>query len=400
MPDQARLREAATIAASLFFSYNIYMAKDYYQILGVNKSASAEDVKGAFRKLAHEYHPDKQSGNAEKFKEINEAYQVLGNADKRRQYDQFGQTFSGAGSSAGGGPGGYDFSRGGNPFGGFYSSPGGHNQGNVHFDFGDLGDLGDLGDIFGSFFGGGGGRQTKSQRGADMEAEISIAFEDAVFGTEKIISLDKKIICGHCSGTGAEPGSKISSCANCGGRGQITRVQQTILGNFQTQTVCPDCQGEGKRAEKKCAECRGQGTISGSEKIKIQIPAGIEDGQSIKLSGKGEASAKGQSGDLYIRVSVAPSRKFKREKDDILTSYHISIKQAILGDKALVDTVDGPVNLKIPEGTPSGARFVLKGKGVPHLRSHGRGDQIVEVIVDIPKSISRSEKKILEQLDI
>lgn len=373
------------------------MAKDYYQILGINKSASADEIKRAFRKLAHEYHPDKQSGNAEKFKEINEAYQVLGNEQKRKQFDQYGQTFSGAGSSSGG----YnDFARGGNPFGGFYSSQGGSNQGNVRFDFGDLDDLGD---IFGSFFSGSGGAgrgPAESARGEDMEARISIDFEESVFGAEKTVELDKLVSCDHCRGNGAEPGTKISNCANCGGRGRVTRVQQTILGNFQTQGICPDCQGEGKKPEKKCQQCHGSGTARGQEKIKLQIPAGIEDGQSIKLSGKGQYSSKGQSGDLYIRVGVKASKDFKRERDNILSASHISVKQAIIGGKIDVKTVDGEVNLKIPEGTQSGTKFVLKNKGVPHLRSHGRGDQIVEVIVDIPKNLSRRDRKLLEDTSI
>lgn len=376
------------------------MAKDYYQTLGIGKTASADEVKRAFRKLAHEYHPDKQSGNADKFKEINEAYQVLGNEQKRQQYDQYGQTFSGAGSSAGG----YnDFARGGNPFGGFYSSQGGFNQNNVHFDFGDLNDLGDLGDIFGSFFSGsaGAGRgQPGAVRGEDLETQISIDFEEAVFGTEKVIELNKQIMCDHCHGNGAEPGTKISTCDACKGQGRISRVQQTILGNFQTQSICPECHGEGKKAEKKCGQCHGGGTVRGQEKVKLQIPAGIEDGQSIKLSGKGQTSAKGQSGDLYIRVSVKASKDYRRQEDNILSVSHISIKQAIIGDKISVKTVDGEVNLKIPESTQSGTKFVLKGKGVPHLRSHGRGDQIIEVIVDIPKNLSRKDRKLIEETSL
>ncbi len=234
------------------------MAKDYYNILGVGKSASQDDIKKAFRKLAHEHHPDKKTGDEVKFKEINEAYQVLGNADKRKQYDQYGQTFSGAGSSGGGGFGG----RGGNPFGqGFGGFNQGFQQGNVNFDFGDLGDMGDL---FGSFFGG--GRPTHNA-GRDLETEITIEFLESVFGVEKTIDLNKKIKCEHCSGSGAEPGAKINTCKTCNGSGRAVKIHQTILGRMQMQGVCDDCSGEGKIPEKKCSKCSGAGHVSGRDKI-------------------------------------------------------------------------------------------------------------------------------------
>lgn len=363
------------------------MAKNYYDILGVNKSANQEEIKKSFRKLAHEYHPDKKTGNVDKFKEINEAYQVLGNEEKRQQYDQYGQTFSGAGS---GSTGGYGRS-GGNPFGqGF----GGFNQSNVNFDFGDVGDLGD---IFGSFFGGGG--QARSNRGRDLETQISIDFKESVFGTEKTIDLNKQVECDVCHGTGAEPGSKVSTCPTCNGSGRVVRLQQTILGNFQTQAVCSDCRGNGKKVEQKCHKCHGAGHIRGVDKIKVIIPAGISDGQSVKISGKGEIGDHGQAGDLYILIHVMPNKKFVREGDDILSEAHINLKQAILGAKIEVETVDGLVSLKIPEGTQSHTQFRLKGKGVTHLRSHGRGDQLVEIIVDIPRGLSRSQRKLAEQME-
>ncbi|MFA5020657.1 MAG: molecular chaperone DnaJ [Patescibacteria group bacterium] len=364
------------------------MAKNYYDILGVSKTASADEIKSAFRKLAHEHHPDKKSGNEAKFKELNEAYQVLGNSEKRQQYDQFGQTFSGAGSN-GGGFGGR--AQGGNPFG----SAGGYNSGNVNFDFGDLGDLGD---VFGNFFGGGARRE--SVRGRDLETSMTIEFEEAVFGTEKEIELEKQIKCNQCQGTGAASGSKIVNCKTCGGSGRVVRLQQTILGNFQSQSVCPECRGVGKKPEQACSKCGGRGHVHGREKIKVIIPAGISDGQSVKLSGQGEAGEQGQSGDLYIWVKVKSNKNFVRRGDDILSEAHLNLKQAILGDKIKVETVDGPVDLKIPEGTQSQTKFRLKGKGVTHLREHGRGDQIVEVIVDIPKGLSRQQKKILEQADL
>ncbi len=363
------------------------MAKDYYEILGITKDASQEDVKKAFRKLAHEHHPDKGNGNADKFKEISEAYQTLSKPEKRKQYDQFGQSFNGAS----GGAGGFnyqDFARanqgGGNPFGG----------GNVNFDFGDMGD------IFGSFFGGGGNGQSRSSKGSDVQIELSIDFEDSVFGVEKEIDLQKRVLCDHCSGNGAEPGAKIESCKTCGGTGRVNKVQQTILGNFQTQSTCSDCHGEGQKADKKCSKCDGAGIRHGSEKIKVKIPAGISNDQSIRLTGKGEPAKGGVSGDLYVHVQVKSSRKFKRDGNNIISDYHISIKQAILGDKIDIETVDGPVKLKIPEGTQSHTNFRLSGKGVPHLQSRGRGDHLVTVIVDIPKGISRGKRKSLDELDI
>ncbi len=364
------------------------MAKDYYDILGVKKGATQDEIKKAFRKLAHEHHPDKAGGNNDKFKEINEAYQTIGHEGKRKQYDQFGST---------GGTGGFNYSdfaraQGGNPFG-----QGGFSQSNVNFDFGDLGDLGD---VFGSFFGGSSKSQNRQARGSDMETEISITFEESVYGVEKDIQLSKKIICHHCNGNGAEPGSKINNCNNCGGSGKISSVQQTILGAFQTQRICPNCQGEGKTYEKKCKTCSGSGVEYGNEKIKVMIPAGIEDGQQIRLSGKGESSAKGTSGDLYINIKVNRSHKFQRVGDDIKSDYHISVSQAILGDKIEIETVDGHVSLKILAGTQSHTSFKLSGKGVPHLRSRGRGDHLVQIIVDIPKSLNKKQRKLIEEMGL
>lgn len=371
------------------------MAKDYYDVLGISKNATQEEIKKAFRKLAHEHHPDKSNGNADKFKEINEAYQTIGNEQKRKQYDQFGSSFGQ------GGAGGFNYqdfarSQGGNPFG---QGRGGFSQGGAHFDFGDLGDMGDLGDLFGSFFGGAQTR-TKVRRGDDVEIDLAIDFEEAVFGVEKTIVVQKKILCDRCSGNGAEPGSQVTNCKTCGGTGRVNRVQQTIFGNIQTQSVCPECHGDGKKFDKKCTKCHGNGVTYGSEEIKVKIPAGIEDGQSIKLSGRGEPSPKGEAGDLYIQIKVRHSRIFNREGNDILSQHHISIKQAILGDKIDVETVDGPVKLKIPEGTQSHTKFKLHDKGVPYLRSHGRGDHVVEVIVDIPKSINKKQKTLIDELDI
>ncbi len=370
------------------------MSKDYYNILGISKGASADEIKKAYRTLAHQHHPDKSGGDEAKFKEINEAYQVLSNPQKRQQYDQYGQTFEQAQRQGGfgGGAGGFswdDFARAG--------STGGFQGQNVNFDFGDLGDV--FGDLFGF---GGGSRSKRAQRarqGGDIQTEMNIEFREAVFGVEKIVDLYKLSTCSHCHGNGAEPGTKIETCPTCGGSGQVRQVQQTILGAFQSVGVCPTCQGEGKKASKKCKECGGSGRVKATEKIKVEIPAGISDGETIRLSGKGEAGTHGShAGDLYITMRVKADRDFKREGDNIISEISITFSQAALGTKVPVLTLDGEVMLHIPSGTQSGKVFKLGGKGVPHLRSRGRGDHLVTVTVVTPPHLSREQKKILEEL--
>jgi len=343
------------------------MAKDYYNILGVDKSASKEDIKKAFRKLAHKYHPDKDGGDAEKFKEANEAYQVLSDDKKRSQYDQFGST-------------------------GFRDASGFANGFNINVD--------DLGEMFGDFFGGGRGKRSSygSRRGNDVEVSLEIDFKEAIFGVEKEIALDKIIKCSRCEGNGAEPGSKISVCQECKGTGQIKRMQQTILGAFQTTTTCPACQGAGKKAEKVCSKCGGRGVVRGEKKIKIKIPAGINNGEAIKLSGQGEAGLNGgPEGDLYITLKVKPSHKFTREEYNIYTKEYLTFKQSALGDKIKIETVDDGVKLKIPAGTQTGTIFKLKGKGVQKLRGFGKGDHFVEVIVRTPENLTRAQRKALDE---
>lgn len=363
------------------------MAKDYYDILGVAKSASPDEIKTAFRKKAHEHHPDK-GGNAEKFKEINEAYQVLGNAEKRKQYDQFGSAYQH-------GQAGNGFNGGG--FGGF---SGFQNGGGMNFDFEDLGDMfGGFGDIFG--FGGGHQRGKKNSRGRDLEMMINLDFLEAAFGLEKEISFTKNTTCSHCHGNGAEPGAKIDNCTTCQGTGYVTRLQRTILGNIQTQAPCSSCGGEGKIYSQKCSTCGGSGVHRESVKLTVKIPAGINDGESIRLSGQGEAGQKGApAGDLYLRIKLRPHKKFVREGFDIRTEETISIKQAVLGDKIEVETIHGLVKLKIPEGTQSGTIFKLKEKGVQKLQNRGVGDQYVKIIVKIPSGLSRKQKEVLESLEI
>lgn len=357
------------------------MSKDYYKILGVSRDASQEEIKKAFRQKAHEYHPDK-GGDAEKFKEVNEAHQVLGNPEKRQQYDRFGSDFQNG--QAGG-------------FGGF---SGFSSQGFGNMDFEDLGDIfGGFGDIFG--FGGSRQSARRQTRGRDMKIMLSLEFMEAAFGTEKEISFTKNVTCRRCQGIGGEPGAKIETCKTCNGTGQVVRIQRTILGNIQTQTTCTACGGEGKKYSQKCTKCGGDGIHRETVKLKVRIPAGINDGESIRLSGQGEAGERGApSGDLYLRIKLRPHNKFVRDNYDIRTEQKISIKQAVLGDKIEVETIYGTVKLKIPEGTQSGTIFKLREKGIQKLRNRGIGDHFVKIIVNIPKGLSRKKAQILEELDI
>lgn len=353
------------------------MNKDYYQTLGVNKTATADEIKTAFRKLAHEHHPDK-GGNAEKFKEANEAYQVLGNEQKRKQYDQFGS--------------------------GFQNGQAGNAQwqnfSGSDFDFGDLGDLfGGMGDIFG-FGGNTRGRGQQRFRGRDLEMLVNLDFMEAVFGVEKDVDFQHLGICEYCHGNGAEPGAKVETCDTCKGQGKIAQIQRTILGSMRVESVCPHCHGEGQKYSAKCKSCSGEGVKSTPVKLKVKIPAGINTGESIRLSGQGDAGSKGApAGDLFLRVKVSPSKKFVRSDYDIHTKEIIGVKQAILGDKIEVETVDGKLTLKIPEGTQSGTIFRLKDKGVPILNSRSRGDHLVEVTVKIPKGLGKKEQKIIEDIN-
>ena len=348
--------------------------KDYYEVLGLQKGASDDEIKRAFRKLAIKYHPDKNQGNAEaeaKFKEINEAYQVLSDPEKKARYDQFGSAdFDGSGFGSGG-------------FGGF-----------------DFNDMGGFGDIFETFFGGGGSssrRRNGPVKGNDVEYTLNLTFEEAVFGVEKEITINRSENCETCHGTGAKAGTSPKTCTKCNGTGQVRVQRQTPLGNFVSNSTCDRCGGKGTVVEEPCHTCSGKGKVRKSRKIKINVPAGVDTGNVMPLRGQGEhGSNGGPAGDLYIRINVSKSSKFDRRGNDIYIDTHISMGRAALGVEITVPTVDGDVKYSIPAGTQSGTLFRLKGKGVPRVNSSGRGDQYVKVIVDIPKNLNEKQIEALK----
>jgi len=357
--------------------------KDYYDILGVSKSANADEIKRAYRKKAHEYHPDKGAGNEDKFKEVNEAYQVLSNQDKRGQYDQYGQTFEQAQRNGQGHPGG---GFGGDPFGGFGF---GGNGAGVEFDFGDI-----FGDIFG-----GGQRTARRNRGVDLEMPITISFEESIFGADKEISLEKKDACPRCKGNGAEPDTKIITCPKCHGQGHINTQRRTIFGNINSAVTCDRCGGDGKVPETPCTECKGEGLKRQQKTLQVKIPAGIDDGQRIRITGEGEVGYRGSnSGDLYLLVRVKSSKEFVRDGHHLHKAIPISFSQAALGTKVMVETVDGKIELKIPSGTQSGKVFRVADKGVPYVNSGKRGDLLVTVRVVVPNKLSKKETELIKEL--
>lgn len=360
------------------------MAKDFYDILGVSKGASEDEIKKAYRKLAHKYHPDKSGGDEAKFKEASEAYGTLSDKDKRRQYDQFGQTFSG-GNGGAQGFGGFDFS-------GFSGRAG---QGG--FDFGG----GGFEDIFSEMFGGAsrGGGRSRAQSGSDIQTDIEITFEEMARGVKKDIRLNRMVRCATCDGSGGEPGSSQETCATCHGHGQINRTVKSFLGTFNQAEICPSCHGKGKTFSKKCHTCHGDGRERKQQTITVDIPAGIQSGQAISMSGQGEAGESGgHSGDLYIVVRVKPHEFLERKGDDVFSVSEITFAQATLGDKIVVETLEGDVTMKVPAGTQSGEIFRIRDKGIPHLQKWGKGDHMVKVVVEIPKKLSREQKKLVEAL--
>ena len=354
--------------------------KDYYKILGISRDASPEEIRKAYHKLAHKYHPDK-GGDEKKFKEIAEAYQVLSNKEKRAQYDRFGRTFeAGQGFQSG-----FDS-------GAFWS-----NARAEDFDFGNL----DFEDIFEDFFGFGGSRRKKDfNRGKDIEVQIEMDLKDTLQGQKRKISLFKKVVCQRCKGSGAEPGSAVKECFACRGTGQVQQMKKTIFGTITRYVVCPECQGQGKIPEKPCNVCRGEGRIDGQEDIEIYIPAGVDSGQIIKIAGKGDAGRQqGKSGDLYLKIFIKPHPTFKRKGDDLYLSLPISFSQASLGDEVEVPTLDGKkILLKVPAGTESGKVFRISGKGIPRFSGWGRGNLYVKLSVKIPKKLTKKQRELLKRL--
>ncbi len=362
------------------------MPNDYYDILGVSRTATADEIKRAFRKKAHQYHPDKQGGNEAKFKEVNEAYQVLSNKGKRQQYDQFGATYEDMRRNGGG------FSGGQNPFGNGFGGRAGPG-----FDFSGFDDLGD---VFSEFF----GMRTRTHkrgpaRGRDVALEIMVDFEQAVFGVAKEVAVNLHQTCSRCKGNGAEPGAAIETCATCRGAGQVQQVQNSFFGQVRTSAICPSCAGQGKRASQPCAVCKGEGVELQYQTLSVDIPAGIDDGQVLKLSGKGEAGRHGgPSGDLLITVRVRESKNFVRDGSNLHSTVEIGFAQAALGDEIPVKTIDGEGKLVIPKGIQSGTQLRIRAKGVPKLHGSSRGDHLVTVNVKTPTKLSSKQKKLLEEL--
>lgn len=352
------------------------MAKrDYYEVLGVSRNASEDELKSAFRRLARKYHPDVNGAPdaEEKFKEINEAYGVLSDQEKRAAYDRFGHD---AVKGANGGPG-------------FQT-----------VDFSDFADI--FGDMFG--FGGFGGRsratsRTAPRRGGDLQYQVTLSFKEAVFGTEKEIDITKDETCPTCSGSGAKPGTNPRTCPECGGRGEVRQTRQTLLGSMVQVTTCPACGGQGEVISDPCSTCQGSGRVRKTRRKKVSIPAGVDDGTRIRLAGEGQpGNNNGPPGDLYLVIRVRPHKYFRRRNNDILLDLNVNIAQATLGAEVKVPTVDGDVMLKIPPATQPGKIIRMRGKGVPHLRNNSRGDQLVVVNVAIPNRLDEEERQLFERL--
>ncbi len=360
--------------------------KDYYKILDVDKKASKDEIKKAFYKLAAKYHPDKKTGDEAKFKEINEAYQVLSNDQKRKEYDTYGQTFSGAGSQGGAGP----FGQGGG-FGGFDFS--GFQQGDMNFDFEDLGD------IFGDIFGGFGGRTAKQKRGRDMQLEMDISFEESIFGIERNVLISKVSTCKTCHGDGGKPGTKMESCSKCNGKGKINDIKRTIFGAMQSVKTCEECHGSGKVPKEKCDTCRGNGVLNSKEDIKISVPAGINNGEVLRMSGMGEAVSGGQSGDLYIKILVKSDKVWKREGNNLIMTQDVKLTDALLGSTYTILGIDGKIEFEIPKGASTNDILRIKGRGVPNVNNKKeRGDVLIKLNIIIPKRLSRKAENLVEEL--
>ncbi len=362
------------------------MSKDYYNALGVNKTATKEELKKAFHKMAHKYHPDKKGGDEAKFKEINEAYQILSDDSKRSKYDQFGSGFDNAGHSHsghqqggfGGGFEGFDFS--------------GFQNGNADFDFGNLND------IFSDFFTGGmGGQRAQARRGRDISTEIQVPFADSIFGTTRKILITKTSNCSTCHGAGSKPGTKMETCKKCNGQGQIREMKRSFMGTIASTKICEECLGAGEVPVEKCHTCRGAGVMRKEEEISIVIPSGIRDGEMIRMTGHGEAVSRGTQGDLYIKINVAPHPVFKREGHDLVMNLNLKLSDALLGTEYPIQTLDGEVKVAIPEGVSVNEILRVRGHGVPVSKTK-RGDLLIKLNIKLPSRLSRKSHELITEL--
>jgi molecular chaperone DnaJ len=355
------------------------MAKDYYETLGVGKKASKDELKKAFHKMAHKYHPDKAGGNEAKFKEVNEAYQTLSDDTKRQQYDTYGH----AGPGAAGGQYGQHGHAG---FEGFGGGSGGF-------------DGVDLGDIFGDFFGGGGRGGQQAERGGDISIDIEISFEESIYGAQRKVVLGKTSPCDICSGTGAKPGTKMKKCSTCGGKGKVTQMRKTFLGNFSTVATCETCHGLGDIPEERCKTCSGLGVLKKQEEIAINVPPGIRAGEMLRMSGRGEAVAHGIPGDLYIRIHVKPHAIYRREGNNLVMDLDVKFTDAILGATYAIKSLDGKsLDVKIPDGVKYGDILRLKEKGTPATNRSRAGDILITVRIKTPTKLSKKAQKLVEEL--
>jgi len=350
--------------------------RDYYEILGLTKGASKDEIKKAFHKLAHKFHPDKKEGDADKFKEVSEAYSTLSDDKKRAEYDSYGRTFSGGGAQGGSGGfnGGFDFSQFQDAF----------NQGGF-----------DMGDIFSDIFAGAGGA-TRQRRGRDISIDLQLTFKESIFGVTRSVLLAKTAVCDTCQGSGAKPGTELTTCTHCNGQGKVHETTNSFFGQITMVQPCRQCKGAGKVPKEKCATCRGEGIYKKQEDIEIVVPAGIEGGEMIRLQGQGEAVSGGTSGDLYVKVHVAPDARFKKEGSNIVTELTVKLTDALLGADYKVESLDGNETVNIPAGVSHGEVLAIRGKGVPTGRK--RGDMLVRVKIQLPNKLSRSAKGLVEKL--
>jgi molecular chaperone DnaJ len=359
--------------------------RDYYETLGVAKGAPADEIKKAYRKVAMQFHPDRNPGDKaaeEKFKEAAEAYEILSDADKKAQYDRYGH--AGVSSNGRGGHGG----------------GAGMNMEDIFSQFGDV--FGD--DLFGNFFGGGqrggrSGQRSRGVRGSNLRVKLKLTYEEIAKGVTKNIKVKKHVLCTTCSGSGAKDKGSVQTCGTCGGSGQVRKVQNTFLGQMQTVTTCPTCGGEGSTVTAKCGNCKGEGRIYGEETVSIDIPAGVQEGMQMNVSGKGNAGERGGSpGDLIILIEEEPHKELHRDGNNVAFELHLSFTDAVFGTQVEVPTIDGRAKIKIPAGTQSGKIFRLKGKGFPAVNSYEKGDQLIQVSVWTPQHVNAEEKTMLEKL--